>query len=389
MELRAPWNGYDNRASNWWGLLDDDAILHGLPSREPRFQWISVDTLSALSVTILPIELKDRTDLEGEQESLITLCSFDARWAKATIQLDPRSSSLIQSSISATGSLYNKKKSEADIRMAHDISAQVILPSNFLDALNPISNSPKKNMSSITSFLMETTKITNRNNTHFNIRMDAIPQYGTASFTKYCRDVEDLIGTATGALIADGMARYTYTSLKPWLELRSSTLADGFEYIDLLDANLTGYPQNTSTTFGNSTKEKAYFIEFTASRYGYSYGFISADRSVQVAVCSICIYVFIIVIYLGAMLARRIFGQYRTSSAWDNISSIVDLALNSVVPPYVVDMGAVHTAASGRQRAQNCNDLLKAREFNGNRVGLEKSNSDEGSGEKIIPGKKY
>jgi hypothetical protein len=195
-------------------------------------------------------------------------------------------------------------------------------------------------MSSIEALLEDNVRRITANNSHFSIDIYDDMILGSAKFDKYCRRAQDLVGTAIGASIADGLARYHYRSFGPYLELRNHGPENDSEYVKLLWCNVNANTYNASYVFDGIPKEDAFFMEFSVERNGYGYGLLvgGSNVPVSIAVSILCLYLLVIIVYIPIIVSERLKGSYLRPDTWDTIQGLVALAMNSKVSQYLENM---------------------------------------------------
>lgn len=348
--LKAPWG--DNDKVLEWQLSPSKTgnIFRDLPARQPRFAWFHAETLSIISITVLPIQVVNANE-RSTQSSLAVTCSFDARWAASTIKLRPRSSSVVESNITDF-SIFEEKRimqengSKDRLKRALNISELIELPANWLKPFTSNITEKGKTMPAMDMFFDDMIKVTTEGNRHFQITNNDKPKtIGTNEFAEYERKVTDLVSTYQSMLLTDGLARFNFWLWRPFLEVPSPT-GDDSQYVDLFGLNWIRTTNTSDEVFLNGTKDDAFSVEFDASRYGYGYGFDSDDTGsgIYLAIAVLCIYELIVVVYLVTIFWDRCSGRYTRSPAWEAIINLIALAKNSDPSPYLVgSSGGIET----------------------------------------------
>jgi hypothetical protein len=343
--LQAPWANNEETVTMY--IKSNSSIFKDLPTNQPRFDWFQADTMSALSVTILPIEVPG-TLQQSIQSSLIITCMFDARWAGSTIKLKPRSSSLVESNLtdfSIFEESHIQKEYHGDkglFQRALNISDLVKLPTFWLDGFRFNVTDNGTEIPFIVQKLDQMLDDTTRGNKHFQITDGDEPQLtDSAAFSDYTNKVADFMGTFQSMLLADGMARFATLFWQPHLELPSPSGQDN-KYVNLIFSNYIPEPLRPEQVFLNGTKADAFAIEFEASRYGYGYGFYCDEsrRSVILATSLLGTYCAITIFYIATIVWNRFQGRYTRSQAWEAMINLVALAKNSEDSKYLVGTGA-------------------------------------------------
>ena len=375
LDASAPWHRFGNLTYNL-EIPNDLPFMSQLPDRLPHFSWLPNQNQSAVSLAVIPVDMIRSDGSVGTQSSLLVTCAFDARWVFSTVRLEPRYSSLVQSNITNLPWFADTDNSLAELQSVwtnagtywYSKSEMVTLPSRWLQSLDFNLMYKGTNTTSMKAMLQYFTYTdASRNRTHFDVNDSEYVSFGSQDFTTYVRRVQELVATSISASIADGMARDSYKTFRPYLEIPSPSPSTSgeFMYVDLLASN-SSTNKTASEFFANSSREDAPFIEFSAFRYGYSYGFRpdGGGTSIKIALGVLGSYLLTAVVYLVVILVACIRGTYTHSTSYETLRNLLAVAVNSDASDHLKGIG------KGEKRSETWKLDAKVKDRGDNRLHL-------------------